>query len=515
MTIKVPAVTINIIPAYQKEQNDEQRILFVGQKIASGTATPGVLYDNLDNANGQDPLFGKTSMLAGMVRAAKAINKVSRMDAIPLSDDGSAAAATGTIAFSGTATANGTIFVTIGSVVNHTYELDCVTTSSTATTIGDALVAAITADTTTTVTAVNTTGSVVLTAINKGLEGNKISLVVSGTVAGITYTNSGMSGGATNPSLTNLFNVIGGIRYQTIVFPSTYTVTSLVSLLNGRFNVDNNILDGIGLISYTDTAANLITMGNAQNTQNFAIHGNKIVSESFYKGSAILELDAVIASEIAAIRALRLTDGADISQYVFSANGNLDNFGGIAISSLPYFNTTFYNLFPMFIGREFTDAEIISLKDAGVFVLGNNRTRTNIIAGEVMTTYKTDAASNEDVSFKYMEYVDTSSNIREYIYNNLKTRFANSRLTNGDVIPNRIMANKQIIAAYLIGLYNDLATIYVLTQAGEDARNFFIQNLSITLDLAAGKITIAMITPIVTQLREINAAMQIAFSTNS
>ena len=50
---------------------------------------------------------------------------------------------------------------------------------------------------------------------------------------------------------------------------------------------------------------------------------------------------------------------------------------------------------------------------------------------------------------------------------------------------------------------------------GEDARNFFDENLIISIDKSLGKVTIQMTVPIVTQIREIVATMKIAFSTTS
>ena len=133
--------------------------------------------------------------------------------------------------------------------------------------------------------------------------------------------------------------------------------------------------------------------------------------------------------------------------------------------------------------------------------------------GEIVTTYKTDSAGNPDVSFTFANFVDTSSNAREYFANNLKSRFAQSRLTEGDVQRGRDMANAVVIGAFLDGLYQDLSgPDFVLVQAGEDALQFFKDNRTITLNLAQGRATITMKVPIVTQLREIIATMQIAFS---
>ena len=664
MTIRLPEIDFSIVPAYVKAENEEQRMLFVGQ-MTTGTATPGALYPSIDNANAQDTLFGLRSMLAGMIRNAKVVNKISRMDAIPLADfsiptesftqlflsgtdftfnstytefvgsrlqqkdqtalnlglapyagdiitcpnphigavlnylsftavddgtihytidgkywtgtawaasshtyatsstsaditahiatltptgtnitmevitdtgatqmwvssviityDAVAAAvkASGTIAFSGTASAAGTYYVTVGSKINHRYEID-VTNLETATDIGAALVSAITLDAKCPVTAVNTSGSVAITAVNAGLEGNLLTLRVEGSATGITAAVTGMAGGATNPTLTNLFDVIGDARYQTIVYPSTYDLTPLTTLLAARWNVDNNILDGIGIITLTNTAANIETIANAKNTQDLIILANKTVNDALYKGSAKQEINNIESSIFAAVRALRLTQDASIAQYVTGTNGIKDNIGGPAIASLPYFNTPFATLPLIDFGKGFTTDEMTALKAAGACVLANNPSNNSIIAGEIITTYKTDPASNPDVSFKYCEYVDTASNIREYFYNNLRTRFAQSRLTGGDVQPNRNMANAAVIGAFMDGLYNDLGSEdYTLTQVGVDPltgtdwRTFFKNNRTITLDLALGKVTITMIVPIVTQLRRIIVAMQIAFSANS
>jgi hypothetical protein len=146
--------------------------------------------------------------------------------------------------------------------------------------------------------------------------------------------------------------------------------------------------------------------------------------------------------------------------------------------------------------------------------MGENAGGNGALVGEVLTTYKTDPASIPDPTFQFLNYVDTSSNIREYFFNNYKARFAQSRLTEGAVTRGRDMANSAVIRAYSEKLYMDLAGAdFVLTQDGEDAIQFFKNNLTITLDLATGTATLTMLVPIVTQLRSIIGTIKIAFST--
>ena len=77
------------------------------------------------------------------------------------------------------------------------------------------------------------------------------------------------------------------------------------------------------------------------------------------------------------------------------------------------------------------------------------------------------------------------------------------------------MANQIIIEAELDKLYSELASAdFVVTEAGEEALQFFKANRVVTIDKINGAVGIDMKTPIVTQLRTILANMQIAFSIN-
>lgn len=514
-TILRPKVTLSIRAAALEISVAPQRILFIGQKTSAGSATSGALIQNIPNDNSQNTLFGENSMVAGMITAAKLINQQTQMDAIGLSDAGGAVAATGVVTFSGTATATGSIFITVGSTANYRYSVD-IESGDTATAIGAKLVTLIGADAKVPVTAGNSSGAVTLTAVNAGLEGNTIGLRVEGSVAGVTVALTAFTGGLTNPTITSVFDAIGENRYQTIVWPSTYTLSILTNFLGSRFNVTNEVLDGVGIVTVTDTYSNLLTAGNAQNSQSLVMFGNKKLTDSDFKGPSMLEMNNIMSSEFAALRALRLTAKANISRYVIATRGALDAFGGPALASLPYFNTPFFNLPLIPVAKGFTKDEVDSLANAGISVFGNNVTRTQVILSDVLTTYKTDVAGNPDISFKYLNYVDTISTVREYMVNNLRVRFAQCRLTEGDLVAGRNIANADLIRAVVTQYYMDLSNAdFVLTQRGEIALDFFKQNLNVSLDLSTGTVTINMITPIVTQLREILGTIQIAFSTQA
>jgi len=516
-TILQPKVTVNIIPSSEPVQNTGQKILFVGQKLSAGSATAGALVEAINNSGGEDGLFGAKSMLATLIRANKVRNKQIQVDAIALDDAGAGVAATGTLAVSGTATEAGTLTVIAGSERNYSYSI-AVASGDTATVVGDAIEAAITANTTTPVSASNTTGTVTITAENKGTYGNSIPLEIQGEVAGLSTTVTGMSGGATDPTLTGVFDVIGDSRYQAIVWPYPNATTEVLALLDPRFNADGKVLDGVAFTATNDTYANLISLGTPLNSESLVIFGGKQETETNYAGGDIVEIPMVKAAVFAGYRGLRLdVDGFSIADLVITANGPLDSFGGPALASKPYFNMPFDDLFTIKPGRGFDDSEIENLtNDAGLSILGNNIAGNGIITGEVVTSYKTDSAGNPDITFKYLNYVDTASQAREYFHNNYRKRFAQSRLTEGDLLKGRDMANEALIRSYAKRLYQTLSGVdYVLLESGEDALTFFDENLIISIDKALGKVTIQKTVPIVTQLREIAATMKIAFSTNS
>jgi len=510
--ISQPKVTLNILGASVPVANVDQRVLIVHAKTAIGTAVDGALNENVgvSDING---LFGLTSILAQVCRSFKSINDQSQMDVIALDDNGAGVAATGSFNIAGPATESGTLSFIVGSKQNNKYDVG-VTDGMSAAQINAAFDVLVAADTDAPFSTADIGDNIKITAENDGTYGNDIGLKIEGSVAGVTTSVTRMNSGLNDPSLATLFDPIASERYQTIVYPGSWDIATAKTLMGARLNVDNKILDGLVVICQEGLSAGLVVEYEGENVPQFVIIGNKTVALTDFKGGSLLELNDVIAAQLAAIRSLRLTPDVSISNYtVAGTNGARDSFGGDAIRSLPYFNTPFALLPLIPVGTGFTDAEISDLNDAGVSVLGNNTARNSIIAGEMFTLYKTDAAGNPDPSFEFVNFLDTMSGIREYYFNNLKSRFAQSRLTTGEILPRRNMANQQVIEGFCAKLYSDLAgEDFVLTQDGEAALNFYKQNLSVALDLANRKVTMSMKTPIVTQLGNIIGSIQLSFT---
>jgi phage tail sheath gpL-like len=503
-----PVVTANILSAKTPQTPDEHKILIIGQ-MTSGTATSGELIEGLISESEFNDAFGRTSQIAKAGRALVKNLDISRIrpqvSAIALTDNGSGVDATGSIAFSGTATEAGTITIYVDSYDNGKYEIS-VANGDTATTIGDALEAAITANLDSPVTASNTTGTVTLTAINAGTQGNTIGIKYSGTVAGVTTTLTAMTGGATDPITTTLFDPVTDKRFNTIIYPAEWGVTTLTDFTEARFNVDDDVLDGVGIVCVQDTYSNLNIALDALNQKTLAYIPNKLSADANHKGAGIFESPIVIAAQVAAYRGIRLTVGSNTSSIVVNGQGE----GGSFFGGIPYHNTPFINLPVIESGKDFTNAEALELENSGGWLLRNNPSNTIVISNEAVTTYKTDTLGNPDTTFKYLNYVDTLSLVREYIFNNLKADFAQHILTTGKLIGGRPMVNKEGFIAQMMGYYSTLSgdsgdNSYVLLRAGSEERKAFKKALedSVIITLSEGKITAESIANIVTQVRNI------------
>jgi phage tail sheath gpL-like len=512
-TILQPRVSLALASAEREVSNAAQKVLLCGQ---SNVAATGVLVENVSNNNvTNSALFGANSQIAEMIRAFKEANELVELDVLPIEDNAGATAREVLVTYVGDATSAATMTIVVGSEVNHTITFavtGSVAVPMTVTQIASAAKAAVNLDTEAPFLADSAAGVLTLTAVNEGIVANDLGVEVSGSYTGqVSQVITEPTPGAVDPDTDGLLDVATD-RYQGIVWPWTDT-SDVEAYLLPRFAADNEVLDGVAFGGFVGSAAGAVAY-TVQNDHNLVIFCDKVVAEDNYIGPAQNEASYVKSAIFAAIRAIRLTPDASIGRFLVSS-ASRDQFGGPALASLPYFNTVLSQLPGIDAGRGFTDLEIEQILAGGGSVMGVNSNNTSGLQGEVSTTYLTDAAANPDVTWTFLNYVDTSSNIREYFFNNYRNRFSQSRLTEGNLSRGRDVANELSIRAYTEQLYQDLSSVdFILVQSGEDAFNFFKQNLDVELDLALGKVTITMFVPLVTQLRTILGTIKIAFSTS-
>ena len=483
---RVPAT----VPAHQ--------VLIIGQSNDADVTTGALVTEIGSDEAVIKAKFGAKEHITQAILAFREMNKTSRVDAIALNDAGGGVVATGTLTLTGTAaTENGTLYVSVGSENAHRLEI-AVTSGDTPTVIGETIDTAVLADDTIPVTSNNVTGVVTFTAVNKGTEGNNIGIKVEGSVAGITTAIVAMASGATDPTLTTLYDVIEDTRYNTIIVPS-YASAVTITELDNRFNPSNQVIDGIGIYCEQKSYADIGTALDLLNTRNIIYIANKLVSTTGKKGGAVLEQPHVIASRIGAIRALRQTTGANITKYMVNGLST----GGININGYPYANTPIAE-FPLIeTGNGFTKDEIATIVSKRGTTLVNDATGTKVILNEMFVT-------SSSVTKARITAEETIRAIRKTRFFRMKARYPQHKLgTSGQEKGGQAIVTKESFIAdgksdweYFVS--NGL--IRTETNEGVSTLSLWLEAMeeTITTNFITGTITDDFLAHIVTELSRVD-----------
>lgn len=268
-TLRVPFVYVEIdnSNAVQGPVVQPYKHLLIGQRLSAGTVAKHIP-TRITSKEQAQTYFGIGSMLSQMADKHFKNNKITETWAIALDDDSGGASATGTLAFTGPASANGTLFLYIGG-----QRLTVgVTSGDSATTVGAAVASAINAMTSLSVTGSNTTGTVTLTARHKGVAGNKIDVRTNYNAgealpAGLGLTITGMASGTSNPDVSAALAALGDVQYNVITFPYTdaNSLTDIETELADRWGPMRQI-EGVAITADNVSHANLGTLGDSRNS---------------------------------------------------------------------------------------------------------------------------------------------------------------------------------------------------------------------------------------------------------
>lgn len=279
-TIRHPILYAEVDASQAGTPVNDQRALLIGQKLSAGSATA----DEPIFVSGTDAavtLFGAGSQLARMVSAFRANDPFTELWCLPVVEPSGGDAAAGSLAFTGPASAAGTLTIYIaGQKVSV-----AVASGDTATEIGDAVEAAITALTSLPVTAANTDGTVALTAKWKGSTGNDIDVrlnyrgVLGGeaTPAGVGVTVTEPTSGSGAPDLSGAITAMGDEPFDFIghCFTDSTSLDAIETELGpdtGRW-AWNRRLYGHAFTSAAGSVSTLSTLGNARNDPHASIMG--------------------------------------------------------------------------------------------------------------------------------------------------------------------------------------------------------------------------------------------------
>lgn len=258
--------------AVRGPQSVTYRRLLLGQKLAAGTAPVSALV-RVTSAPQADALFGVGSMLAGMVRAALAIDSYTELLVMPLIDNPTGVAASGTILVAGQATASGTIQLL---VAGRSVSVGVVS-GDTAAAIATAIVAAISAADGVPVTAAATTATVTLTSRHKGEAGNSLNVRANyyagqALPAGVSLTINAFVNGSGNPDLSAALAALGDEWLHTWAVPYTdaASLAKLKTELASRYAWDREI-EAHAFAAARGSQGTLGALGDSHNSQHLTI----------------------------------------------------------------------------------------------------------------------------------------------------------------------------------------------------------------------------------------------------
>lgn len=288
--LRLPGVYIEFDNTLAGQAQIAQKILVIGQRLATGSVAEGVP-TRVTSAEQAEAFFGRGSMLAEMLSAMKSTRKMVDTWAIALDENGTGVAATGTITVNTTTAEAGTLAVYIAGkrvlVPVADGEANTVTAA--------ALVAAINADTTLPVTAlVNgvTAFQVDLTARWKGETGNDIDLRANyygdQYPGGVSLAFVAMSGGTQNPDVSTAIAAMGSEWFNWFVMP--YTDTANLVALEAELADRWGPLRQIGARAFTAYRGNhaaTTTLGDSRNSAHVTCMGTGIAPQPPYIWAAV------------------------------------------------------------------------------------------------------------------------------------------------------------------------------------------------------------------------------------
>jgi len=262
---------ISTVNSNQGTYDYPTRILVIGQVLTSGSADPLSKHVIADVKEAK-ALFGKGSQLALMCETILDIQDSIEVHAIAQEDDDASVKAAGALLVTSAATSSGTLYLYIAG----TRLKIGISASDTKAEIATAITAAINEETDLPVTAVvngETAEQVDVTSKNAGLCGNEIKITknyYTGEVypAAFAMTITQLTGGAANPDVADVLDVIEGGWYTDIVMPYTDTA-NLVAMeeeLEERFSATGK-MDATLSIAYRGTFSEVYAFTKARNSE--------------------------------------------------------------------------------------------------------------------------------------------------------------------------------------------------------------------------------------------------------
>ncbi|RFC63605.1 phage tail protein [Fulvimarina endophytica] len=242
------------------------RNLIAAQKLATGTLAPGQVVE-ITRPGQAEALFGRGSLGAEMIEAFKAANRTQPLFVTALADAAGSVKATGTLTFAGALAAATVLRFRIA---DRPVRITATAADDTLA-LAVKLAAAINAETDLIVTAAAAASVVTVTSRHGGEVGNDIDLRVDVEAqpvpAGLSITVGEMAGGAGNPDITDVLDLVENDWYTAIGHPwsDATNIAAFEEDLRRRYEAMSK-LDCHGYVFKRGTYGQLSAFGDLANS---------------------------------------------------------------------------------------------------------------------------------------------------------------------------------------------------------------------------------------------------------
>ncbi len=298
--IRVPLFYAEVDNSMANTGANNLKTLLIGQKTANGLATTGKPFLLTSGSKGEEQA-GLGSQLATMNNAYRANDGFGEVWAIALEDPASGVAATGRFTVASAAESAGTIYIYVD---GERVQVGVAAKDDVAT-IAQAIAAGINAKPSLPVTASASAGTVTVTAKNKGLWTNDITLGfnLQGYAAGeqlpygVDLSVTAMTGGSGTPDLTAAIKAMGDEEYDFIAMPfsDADSLNLFKEAMNddtGRWSWSRQIYGHVYSIK-RGTVSELQSFGATRNDQHatvFGIEPEMVSSNAKVLGAAVAQI---------------------------------------------------------------------------------------------------------------------------------------------------------------------------------------------------------------------------------
>ncbi len=452
---RVPGAYVEISSSGAVSTSGSARILVIAQRTSAGTVAQ--LVPTLITSKAQAiSAFGVGSMLASMMSAVFDNNASVEKWAVALDDNGAGTAASGTITFTASSAQAGNVSLYLGGTLVSV----AVATNDAAATIAAAVRDAINANGNLNVTATASGGVVTVTFKHKGTVGNSYDMRVNyltsltgssageATPSGVTVSIVQLSGGATDPLLSDAFAVLPSQIFDYIVVPYTDStnLNAVDTEVNSRWTA-LRMLEGMTFVAYRGTVSQVGTFGNSRNNQH------------------MVAMDAAYNSPTPPFIWAAAT-GAQAGDQAASD------------PALPFNGLELVGVLPPPIADRRTISENQTLLFDGIATHGVASDGTVSIQ-RLATTYQVNSSNIADKTWLDANTALTLSKLRQDVISLITTRFVRYKLADDGTIisAGQSIVTPKIIRSQIVGLANTWAANGLI----EDISNF-VANLSVTRD---------------------------------